>query len=76
MKHLDPTTLAEIGTWQDFPPQSSIRRTLARIAGQYGAWVSITRERRALAELDDRLLRDIGITRYDAAHEVAKPFWR
>jgi uncharacterized protein YjiS (DUF1127 family) len=76
MTRIDATMIAEIGTWQDFPPQSSIRRTLARIAGQYGAWVSITRERRALAELDDRLLRDIGITRYDAAHEVAKPFWR
>jgi uncharacterized protein YjiS (DUF1127 family) len=24
----------------------------------------------------DRELRDLGITRYDAYHEAAKPFWR
>ena len=76
MKHIDPMTLAEIGTWQEFPPQSSLRRTLARIAGRCGAWIERGRSRRALAELDDRLLRDIGVTRFDASHEVAKPFWR
>lgn len=34
------------------------------------------RQRNALAELDDRLLSDIGLSRYDADHEIAKPFWR
>lgn len=34
------------------------------------------RQRRALARLDDRLLRDIGIDREQARREVAKPFWR
>jgi len=33
-------------------------------------------QRRQLATLDARLLRDIGITRYDAAMEAAKPVWR
>jgi uncharacterized protein YjiS (DUF1127 family) len=32
--------------------------------------------RRALAELDDRLLRDIGLTRDQARHERADPFWK
>lgn len=32
--------------------------------------------RRHLAELDDHLLRDIGLTRAQAAAEAAKPFWR
>ena len=76
MKRVDPLTLGEIGTWQDFPPQSSIRRALVRMVGHCSAWIDISRQRRVLAELDDHLLRDIGITRYDAAHEVAKPFWR
>jgi uncharacterized protein YjiS (DUF1127 family) len=34
------------------------------------------RERRMLEELDDRMLRDIGINRSQALAEAAKPFWR
>lgn len=34
------------------------------------------RERSQLASLDDRMLRDMGITRLDVAHEAEKPFWR
>jgi len=32
--------------------------------------------RRELAELDDYMLRDIGLTRTDVAREADKPFWR
>jgi uncharacterized protein YjiS (DUF1127 family) len=34
------------------------------------------RQRRALAALDDRLLKDINISREDAMREARKPFWR
>lgn len=34
------------------------------------------RTRRLIADLDDRLLKDIGATRSDARAEAAKPFWR
>lgn len=33
-------------------------------------------QRQDLRELDDHLLRDIGITREQAKHEASKPFWR
>ena len=35
-----------------------------------------SRQRRALAALDDRLLRDIGLSRGDALKEISRPFWR
>lgn len=38
-------------------------------------WFQRSRQRRALAELDDRLLRDIGLTCTQARREAAKPFW-
>jgi uncharacterized protein YjiS (DUF1127 family) len=34
------------------------------------------RQRQALLDLDDRLLRDIGITREQAKREARKPFWK
>ena len=39
-------------------------------------WIERTRQRNALAGLNDHQLRDIGITRLDAARECEKPFWR
>ena len=38
-------------------------------------WQS-NRERHRLAELDPRLLRDIGIDPVAAVHEVERPFWQ
>ena len=39
-------------------------------------WNERSRQRQALAELDDRLLKDIGISRTAAATEVSEAFWR
>ena len=39
-------------------------------------WMERSRQRRALAELDDRLLRDIGLTCEEARRECANPFWK
>jgi uncharacterized protein YjiS (DUF1127 family) len=40
------------------------------------AWRAHSHHRRALSALDDRMLRDVGLTRADVYREVAKPFWR
>jgi uncharacterized protein YjiS (DUF1127 family) len=43
-----------------------------------GGWRGLlgsTRECRALARLDDHLLRDIGITRQEADREAMRPVW-
>ncbi|MEJ0067630.1 MAG: DUF1127 domain-containing protein [Pseudomonadota bacterium] len=34
------------------------------------------RQRYDLAQLDDRMLRDMGISRVEAERESHKPFWR
>ncbi|UCH72846.1 MAG: DUF1127 domain-containing protein [Rhodospirillales bacterium] len=39
-------------------------------------WYERSRQRRDLARLDDRLLRDIGLDRATVELEIAKPFWR
>ena len=39
-------------------------------------WQQRTRTRHQLMTMDDRLLKDMGISRYDAVREGAKPFWR
>jgi uncharacterized protein YjiS (DUF1127 family) len=38
-------------------------------------WRELARQRRALLTLDDRMLKDIGITRVDAEYEAGRPFW-
>lgn len=39
-------------------------------------WYERSRQRRRLAQLDGRLLQDIGIDRVAAIKEASKPFWR
>ncbi|MDG4553204.1 MAG: DUF1127 domain-containing protein [Candidatus Competibacter sp.] len=44
------------------------------------AWLhdrhAVYRQRRELLALDDRMLKDIGLSRVDALRESGKPFWR
>ena len=39
-------------------------------------WRRRARSRAELARMSDHDLRDIGITRTEVAHELAKPIWR
>jgi len=71
------------------PPASGAERmpSLSELAAQLGArlvrplnvlaaWRANARERAVLAEMDDRLLTDIGVSRAETWVEVEKPFWR
>jgi uncharacterized protein YjiS (DUF1127 family) len=40
------------------------------------AWAERSRQRRQLGELDDYMLRDIGLTRADVDGEIRKSFWQ
>lgn len=46
-----------------------------KIVGFIKVWHDRSRQRKHLAMLDDRLLKDIGYTRTQAKVEYSKPFW-
>jgi uncharacterized protein YjiS (DUF1127 family) len=62
------------------PPQiglrSAARDALVRVVEALLAWHDRARERRALMQLSDQMLRDIGISRAEARGEAAKRSWR
>ncbi len=49
---------------------------LARAVGALMDWNDRYRQRVHLGQLDNRMLRDIGLSRGEALHEFDKPFWR
>ena len=53
-----------------------VKFAIVRLFEMLSEWQKRERQRHQLRELDDRLLRDIGISRVDAGREVSKPFWR
>ena len=63
-------------TYSTWRPLREPIQPVAAAWGLLAKWVERTRQRHALADLDDHQLRDIGITRVDAARECEKPFWR
>lgn len=63
-------------------PSFSFGRAVALLAGTVVVGIEkimtraeLARSRHQLAQLDERLLRDIGIDRATARFEAAKPFW-
>jgi uncharacterized protein YjiS (DUF1127 family) len=61
-------------------PRRAVRRwlkpTLSGVAATLYEWLRRRRDRAELATLDDRMLRDIGVSRTEVLHEINKPFWR
>jgi uncharacterized protein YjiS (DUF1127 family) len=60
-------------TWTDRFP-SEIRGRLSLLSRFLDAG-ALARQRRHLAELDDAMLRDIGLTREQALREARRPRW-
>lgn len=56
--------------------EGTLARAAARIATAVREWRRRMGDRARLAELDDRMLKDIGLTRADAEFLINKPFWR
>lgn len=80
-----PTT--DIAADADHARKAALHRRLRRCADALSPrcinplafgriWAARWRQRRALEDLDNHLLRDIGVTRGEADQEARLPFWR
>ena len=47
-------------------------RRFARLRNAFSAWLGRARDRRTLAAMDERTLKDLGLTRYDISAEIAR----
>lgn len=69
-----PATTTSHGTL--LPGRWSVGRLLVGTLRTLVLWHERAVQRRALARLDERGLKDIGVTRDQVLREIAKPFWR
>jgi len=67
-------TSIETIRWRIIPRWSS--RLFSGVMDRILLWHKLSRERRQLSSLSDRMLSDIGATRADVEQESNKPFWR
>lgn len=54
----------------------SPRRLLPTFLSRFRDWRERARGRHLLQQLDDRMLRDVGLTRSDVERECNKHFWK
>jgi uncharacterized protein YjiS (DUF1127 family) len=66
----------EAGRFRGRAPESVVRAALLRGFEILLLWRDRANQRHALAQLDDRMLRDVGLSRADVWWESRKPFWR
>ena len=67
-----PTTFRTREATGHRPAAGQLAALLERVNG----WIERYRQRRTLLELNDHMLKDIGVSRVDAEREGYKPFWR
>ena len=55
---------------------AALRRVLPNLQSRLQAWRERARSRHLLLQLDDRMLRDVGLSRSDVDRECNKHFWQ
>ncbi|HEY0837198.1 MAG TPA: DUF1127 domain-containing protein [Azospirillum sp.] len=72
LRRAQPVAISE-NLWGALPrPLPALTAALATAK----TWLERRRVRHELSGLDDRMLRDMGVTRYDVAQEMRTPLWR
>lgn len=62
--------------WPEHAAAQTAPRWLDGASDVLMRWLDAARSRQTLDELDERLLRDIGLTRDEARRESSKFFWQ
>jgi uncharacterized protein YjiS (DUF1127 family) len=70
-----PAALESAGPGTAARAMPRLRAGLTSLVLRLLRWQELARERRALAAMDDHMLKDIGLTRADAAREAGRWFW-
>ena len=65
-----------IGVSEPTDVGSTVRRLATKAIDTVYEWNRRSRQRKHLSTLDDRFLRDMGISGEQARAEFGKPFWR
>ena len=65
-----------LGPFSHHRPRRAASDLAGRVLATFREWRRRAHGRAELARFDDRMLRDIGITRADAEFLINKPFWR
>jgi uncharacterized protein YjiS (DUF1127 family) len=73
--HLTEGTLRERARFRRAGKRPLVR-PVAAIAAALRRWQRRSRSRAELAEMDQRALNDLGLSRSHAIVEASKPFWR
>ncbi len=58
------------------PKSVSLRQGLQAAVDLIFVWQERRRQRTELAQMDQRMLRDLGLSAQDIASEAEKPFWQ
>ncbi len=69
-------TLSALGNLRHIARPASRRRGLMGALLAFEAWLDRHAQRRALSDLDDHMLQDIGLSRADVEAETKKWFWQ
>jgi uncharacterized protein YjiS (DUF1127 family) len=54
----------------------ALKDALNLLAKRIGLWIQRSKQRLALAEMNDERLRDLGLCQSDVTRECAKRFWQ
>ena len=74
----DYTNLCRVPSWMEILGLAwgRIQTDVLVFANTCCAWAERADQRRVLGRLDERMLKDVGLTRMDVMNEMGKPFWR
>jgi uncharacterized protein YjiS (DUF1127 family) len=72
---LTTITGGTLGTVSAATPRRKVRSSIAAAAHRLAGWAERRRQLRALSELEEHLLRDIGLSREDVWRARAQTFW-